>query len=224
MKAKGFTLIEVLLAMILLSIVMYIGSLSFSIFSERWRKDLGGFNTDVSDARKLLLLRQVLHGAANYLVRDQQNRAVYLFAGEATQLTFVTNSPLFQPEAQALVRLTVRTLDNGQQQLLYSESSFASTPLFTNSPLPEPEKTIVLLQSENIRFNYFGWESFAARIRYTESYQGAPSWQPSYAAADIGVIPYAVNLSWSENEPIIFALPHDNRINNLNVYDERDEA
>lgn len=220
MKAKGFTLIEVLLAMILLSIVMYIGSLSFSVFSERWRKDLGGFNTDVSEARKLLLLRQVLHGAANYLVRDQQNRAVYLFAGEAGQLVFVTNNPLFQPEAQALVRLTVRTLPDGQQQLLYSESSFATTPLFTNTPLPAPEKTLVLLQSENIRFNYFGWDSFAARSRFIEYSEGELQWQTQYDAAAIGVLPHAVNLIWNKNEPVIFSLSHDNRFKVIYANDE----
>lgn len=224
MRAKGFTLIEVLLAMMLLSIVMYIGSLSFSIFSERWRKDLGGFNTDVNDARKLLLLRQVLQGASNYLVRDQDNRAVYLFAGDAKQLVFVTNRPLFQTETQALVRLTIRNLDDGQQQLLYAESNFGSAPLYTLSPLPAHDRAIVLLQGENIRFNYFGWASFAARVRHSETYEGEPSWQNGYSAVEVGVIPFAVNLSWADNEPIIFALPHDNRINNQNVYDERDEA
>jgi prepilin-type N-terminal cleavage/methylation domain-containing protein len=224
MKARGFTLIEVLLAMILLSIVMYVGSLSFSIFSERWRKDMGGFNADVSDARRLLLLRQVLHGAANYLVRDIDDRAVYLFYGDAKQLVFVSNSPILRGGQQALIRLTVETLENGQQQLKYSESAFIKQPVFQLSALPESTDSVVLLQSENIRFNYFGWQSFAARVHYTESYQGSPNWQVAYDAKTIGVLPFAVNLTWATNEPLIFSLPHDNRTNNANVYDERDEA
>lgn len=224
MKAKGFTLIEVLLAMMLLSIVMYIGSLSFSVFSERWSKELGGFNTDVSDARKLLLLRQVVQGAANYLVRDSDQRAVYLFYGDATQLIFVSNSPILQSGQQALVRLTVETLDNGQQQLKYSESAFTKQPVFQLNSLPAPDNSIVLFQSENIRFNYFGWQSFAARVRYTESYEGTPEWQAEYDAKKTGVLPFAVNLTWATNEPLIFSLRHDNRTNNSNVYDERDEA
>jgi prepilin-type N-terminal cleavage/methylation domain-containing protein len=220
MKAKGFTLIEVLLAMILLSIVMYIGSLSFSIFSERWRKDMGGFNTDVSNARKLLLLRQLLHGTANYLVRDKDNHTVYFFYGDAQQLTFITNKPVFQTEAQALVRLNVRTLENGQQQLVYSESSFITTPLFSVTPLPQPEQTLILLQSENIRFNYFGWDSFAARSRFIEYSEGELQWQTQYDAAAIGVLPHAVNLIWNKNEPVIFSLSHDNRFKVIYANDE----
>ncbi|KKO46972.1 hypothetical protein WG68_03295 [Arsukibacterium ikkense] len=224
MKAKGFTLIEVLLAMMLLSVVMYIGSLSFSIFSDRWQKELGGFNADVSDARKLLLLRQVLHGTANYLARDTDARAAYLFYGDAQQLIFVTNAPVFNTGYQAWVRLSVHTLESGQQQLRYAEYSFAAAPLFTVGGQPAPDHSLVLLQSDNIRFNYFGWHSFAARIRYTESGEGSPGWQDAYRATEIGVIPYAVNLSWGPNEPVIFALPHDNRHRQSSIYDERDEA
>src|SRR5690606_924400 len=114
MRARGFTLIEVLLAMMLLSIVMYIGSLSFSIFSERWSKELGGFNQDVSETRKLLLLRQVFRGAANYLLRDASDDPVYLFDGNSQRVKFVTNAPIFQTDNQALVSLEVKTLADGE--------------------------------------------------------------------------------------------------------------
>ena len=224
MKAKGFTLIEVLLAMMLLSMVMYIGSLSFSIFSDRWQKELGSFNADVSEARKLLLLRQLFQGASNYLVRDTDNRAAYLFQGDARELVFVTNSPVFNTGYQAWVKLSVHTLATGQQQLRYEEYSFAATPLFSVTAQPKPDHSMVIMQDDNIRFNYFGWNSFADRISYIESGQGAPSWQISYRATRIGVLPYAVNISWGQNEPLIFSLPHDNRHRQSSIYDERDQA
>ncbi|MEH8021208.1 prepilin-type N-terminal cleavage/methylation domain-containing protein [Rheinheimera metallidurans] len=220
MKAKGFTLIEVLLAMVLLSVVMYIGSLSFSIFSERWRKDLGSFNTHVSDAKKLLLLRQLLHGAANYIVRDTNNNAVYLFYGDEQQLVFITNQPIFQTAAQALVRLTVKTLPSGEQQLLYAESSFLKQPLFRDAPLPQPDKTMVLLQSKHVRFNYYGWRSFADRSQFMEDSEGQLEWSATYNAASIGMLPYAVNLTWAQNEPIIYALKNDNRFKMIYVNDD----
>lgn len=224
MKANGFTLIEVLLAMMLLSMVMYIGSLSFSIFSERWQKELGSFNADVSDARKLLLLRELFQGASNYLVRDTDDRAAYLFKGDAKELIFVTNSPVFNTGYQAWVRLSVHTLETGQQQLWYEEYSFAAMPLFSVNAQPNPDHSMVIMQEDNIRFNYFGWNSFAERIDYTESGQGIPSWQMSYRARSIGVLPYAVNITWGRNEPLIFPLPHDNRHRQSSVYDERDQA
>lgn len=220
MKAKGFTLIEVLLAMVLLSIVMYIGSLSFTVFSERWQKELGGFKTDVSEARKLLLLRQLFQGAANYLVRDNSNKPVYLFTGDAKQLQFVTNTPIFQTGYQALVGLSIVTLANGGQQLVYTEYSFSAGPIFNLKSRPVVQHSIVLLQAENIRFNYYGWESFAARSRYVEYTEGNLQWQLAYNAADIGTLPFAVNLTWQQNEPIIFPINHDNRFKTIYVNEE----
>lgn len=223
MKAKGFTLIEVLVALMLLSMVMYIGSLSFSIFSERWRKELGSFNDDVNNTRNLLLLRQVLHGTANYLVRDNNNQPTYLYYGDESQLVFVTNAPLLETAYQAWVQLSIKTTEHGQQQLWYAEASFKSGALLSLAPPEFTGKKMRLLTNSNIRFNYFGWPTFAARIRYTEDRAGKPVWQPSYNAATVGVIPYAVNVTWAENEPMVFMLPHDNRVNFIKMYDEQIE-
>ena len=220
MRARGFTLIEVLLAMMLLSIVMYIGSLSFSIFSERWSKELGGFNQDVSETRKLLLLRQVFRGAANYLLRDASDDPVYLFDGNSQRVKFVTNAPIFQTDNQALVSLEVKTLADGEQQLVYNEYSFRNGPLLELNSTPASEQSLVLLQASNIRFNYFGWENFAARSRYIEYTEGALQWQAEYNAAAVGMLPYAVNLTWQQNEPVIFPLNQDNRFKVIYVNDE----
>jgi prepilin-type N-terminal cleavage/methylation domain-containing protein len=220
MKARGFTLIEVLLAMVLLSIVMYIGSLSFSVFSERWSKELGGFNQDVSETRKLLLLRQLFLGAANYLVRDASDDPVYLFDGNSQHVKFVTNAPIFQTDNQALVSLEVKTLADGQQQLVYNEYSFRNGPLLELNSRAASQQSLVLLQASNIRFNYFGWESFAARSRYIEYTEGTLQWHAQYNAVDIGMLPYAVNLTWQQNEPVIFPLNQDNRFKIIYVNEE----
>lgn len=218
-KAIGFTLIEVLIALMLLSIVMYVGNLSFSIFSERWRKELGDFNLNAESARKFLLLRQAVKGASNYLTRDGNGNAVYLFEGDSQQLAFVTNKPIFNPTYQALVHLTVKTLSSGRQQLVYAEYSFRHGAPVQHDFKPDMSDRLVLFEAEDIRFNYYGWKSFADRSLYIEQSEGGLEWQDNYSASEIGMIPFALNLTWSKNEPLVFLLNHDNRFKMIYVDD-----
>lgn len=222
MKAKGFTLIEVLLAMMLLSIVMYIGSLSFSVFSERWSKELGGFNRNVDNARKLALLREVVSGATNYLALDKNNRLEYLFLGDTHNLKFVSRTPLYNEGTLALVSLTVQSLDNGQQQLIYSERRLLPVVQTDGPSLSDRERTSILLQSDNIRFNYFGWRSLDDRDDYLEASKGKPEWQSQYTASDNGMLPYAINITWAQNEPLIFPIRNDNRFKT--IFFKQDDA
>lgn len=209
-NAKGFTLIEVLIAMLLLSIVMFIGSLSFSVFSQRWQKDMGDFTQQAEQAKKLFLLQRTLQGISNYFVLDPKKEPVYFFLGSSTHLVFVTNRPIFASEGQALVRLTVLPLEGGQQQLVYQETDFMETPLYNLEHLPEPKQSLILLTAENIRFNYFGWATMLDKASFYEGEGTQPIWQDEYLAQKTATLPYAINLSWGKNEPIIFPLANDN--------------
>lgn len=209
-KSRGFTLIEVLLAMTLLSMVMFAGSLSFSIFSSRWQKDLGDFSTQVGQAKKMLLLKSLFNGTSSYIVKTKSDEPVYLFEGEAAVMRFVSNNPILNPGQVALVRLVVRELDNGSQQLIYQEYPMAEHWVFTTADQPELMQSLVLMEGSNIRFNYFGWHNKETRARAFEGDDVLPEWRTDYHAEQSGILPEAINISWGDNEPVIFSLPSDN--------------
>lgn len=209
-KSRGFTLIELLIAMLVMSMIMYIGSLSFSTFSQRWQKDMGSFNYEVNKAKNLLLLQQMLHDVSNYIVKNNNDEMIYFFKGNAKYLLFVTNNPLFNPKSPALVRLSVTVLPSGKQQLKYEETSFEHSPLINAATLPQPQISKVLFTDDNIRFNFYGWENQNQRAAFFEGEDVGPKWLPEYFSEKTGMLPYAINITWAENEPIIFPLANDN--------------
>lgn len=209
-KAQGFTLIEILIAMLVLSMVMFIGSLSFSTFSQRWQKDMGSFTAEVANAKNLVLLQNTINGIANYIVKDSDDDPVYFFRGNDKYLVFVTNKPVFSIGEQALIRLSVRVNQDGSQQLVYEESPFERSPIVYLDELPEAKYSQVLLSDEDIRFNYYGWQDQQQRSDYYEGQATSPKWIPEYLGEQSGMLPYAINITWGKNEPIIFPVPNDN--------------
>ncbi|GIU46062.1 prepilin-type N-terminal cleavage/methylation domain-containing protein [Shewanella algidipiscicola] len=213
-KSSGFTLIEILIAMLVLSIVMFIGSLSFSTFSQRWQQDMGSFTQEVATAKNLVLLQKALNGASNYIVKDDKDdkdEAVYFFKGNDKYLLFVTNNPVFNTDGQALIRLSVTVLADGKQQLRYEETPFGLSPLLRLSSLPKSNYSQILLTDNDIRFNFYGWEDQKQRTAFFEGEPMAPKWMKEYFGEKTGMLPYAVNITWGNNEPIIFPLLNDNR-------------
>ncbi|NRD74689.1 prepilin-type N-terminal cleavage/methylation domain-containing protein [Shewanella sp. VB17] len=221
---RGFTLIEVLIAMLVLSMVMFIGSLSFSTFSQRWQKDMGRFTQEVANAKNLILLQKSLNGMSNYIVKDSEDEPVYFFKGNEKYLMFVTNNPIFNTEGQALIRLSVSMSADGKERLNYEESPFEGAPLLRLTSLPKANYSQILLVDNNIRFNYYGWEKQKDRADF---YEGEPvklKWIQEYFSEKIGMLPYAVNISWGTNEPVIFPVANDNAYQLLYTHEKSTDA
>jgi prepilin-type N-terminal cleavage/methylation domain-containing protein len=52
-KAKGFTLIELMISMTILSLLLFTGSYTYSLMSQRWNKELGEFSHSAKQAKHL---------------------------------------------------------------------------------------------------------------------------------------------------------------------------
>lgn len=208
---RGFTLVEILIAMLILSAVMYIGSMSFSVFSQKWQQGQARFDTAAERARALLLLRQALQGSANYLVQNDKQQPEYLFEGAAKSLLFVTSQGLFSPGQLSLVRLQVESAaDNTTaDKLWYQETPLGQIPLLSLEQLPPASAKTLLLSAANIRFNYYGWASLEDIERFFDGEGTRPQWQNTYHAGAIGRLPYTLNISWADDEPVLFSLPQD---------------
>ncbi|QYK00284.1 type II secretion system protein [Shewanella psychrotolerans] len=223
-KSAGFTLIEILIAMLVLSIVMFIGSLSFSTFSERWQKDMGHFTQEVANAKNLVLLQKALNGISNYIVKNDKDESVYFFRGNDKYLMFVTNNPVFNTNDRALIRLSVTVLADGKQQLRYEEAPFELSPLLRLTSLPKGNYSQILLTDDDIRFNFYGWEDQKQRAAFFEGEPMSPKWMREYFGEKTGMLPYAINITWGSNEPIIFPLLNDNGYQMLYTREKREDA
>ena len=66
--SKGFTLIEMLVTMTLLSAIIMVGSSAFALFSQRWDRQLDEFDDTLRYARDLAIVQRVLTSLIPYVV------------------------------------------------------------------------------------------------------------------------------------------------------------
>lgn len=208
-NVSGFTLVEVLIAAALMTLIMGIASLSFSTFSGRWTKVQNQFEMKVNNTRKIFLLAESIEGIANYTI-SSENDSQYYFSGEEFEMTFVTKNPIFERHSQALVKLKIISDDSGIDRLIYYEAPFTDRVLSHVDQKLDFVHETALFEAADIRFNYFGWKSLSAKAAYAEDEGGRPSWSKNYQGAASAMNPLAVNIIWAQNEPIIFPLMTDN--------------
>jgi len=210
LNKTGFTLIEILLSMVILSSVIFVGSLSFSVYSEKWQSGIGDFDAVYEESRNILLMQKMFVGASNYIIKNEQNDVAYFFEGTAERLAFVSNNPIYNPTSPAVVTLHIETNREGLQDLVYSEYSFENQLLLNKNQSLQTNFSMVLFSRENMRFNYFGWETNEQRIASNDGQDFVPVWRKIFDADESGMLPFAVSIIWLNSEPIIFNMANDN--------------
>lgn len=188
---------------------MLVGSMSFSTFSSKWQRNLGNFDSKVTQVKMQFLLQKTLQSTANYLAKDSENKEpYYFFHGNSQTLLFVSNKPIFSESTQAMIRLSVvYNSDDNTSHILYQEAPMNDKILLQKEISPSfLNQTVLLTNKKNIRFNYFGWKNPNERIEAVEDRDIKPTWNNSYNGDISGIMPLAINISWDDSEPIIIPL------------------
>ena len=81
---KGFTLIEMLVTMVLLSFIVLVGSSAYGMFAQKWSGEMGNFDKTVQGVRDLMLVQEVLDTMIPYVVSGSDNRPGIFFEGNQT--------------------------------------------------------------------------------------------------------------------------------------------
>ncbi|OKY24658.1 prepilin-type N-terminal cleavage/methylation domain-containing protein [Thalassotalea sp. PP2-459] len=158
--SKGFTLIEMLVSMTLLSMVMLIATNAYSLFSDRWNGRLGHFNQTLATTKNLLLVQESLQSITGYVVTDNKQSAKYYFEGNRNGFVAVTLRSMFKPDFAAVVRLKFEQNDDFTFRLIYQESPMNQQMLVQVTQQLEFEHSVVLFDRvKNAEFLYFGWSS-----------------------------------------------------------------
>lgn len=145
--AAGFTLLEVLIAISLSTLVMGMLSIGTRAVLSDWQREQGFLDTAVDSSLALLQLERALFGAFphSYINREELERFVY-FHGNDTALRFVSTVSL-----QAADGLTAWSLENGAAGLL-----LRLAPAYSDNPdlrLDDAPDTL-LLPGYQARFRY----------------------------------------------------------------------
>ena len=174
-RNTGFTLIEVLLALGLTTLLLGLLSTSVFIVGADWNRSSNSLDENLDKSLAILQLDRALHGAFphSYTNEDTLSRQIY-FTGENDYLSWVsTVSP------QRLPGLTAWELFEVPGEGVYVRL----TPAFSDNPFLRLEESepILMLPEYSLNFNYLYEDLDQNKI-----------WTDSWGAQDLLSLPLAV--------------------------------
>ena len=166
---KGFSLLEMLVAMTVLSMVIGISTYAYSMFIRQWDGHLGRFDEAQAQYQRLEWLAAALEDTLPYVVRDDEGELGFYFLGRDEGLTLVTMSPIFGVGEPALIRLFREPDDGDAWRLVYEEAPFAGTVLAYADQRMEFRHRLVIARGLPLPvFRYFGWADLRSRVTVAE--------------------------------------------------------
>jgi prepilin-type N-terminal cleavage/methylation domain-containing protein len=195
-KDKGFTLIELMIAITILSLLLFTGSYSYSLMSERWNKELGQFSSSAKTSKNLALLQRLLEGVQPYVVVDSKKTPSFFYIGDKTSLLAVSRAGLFSGQYPEIFRLSTITKENGNVDLLYQSASTEEILLTgTTQNITFSREMILFNDLDQVIFSYYGWPHLYQKNAVDKKGK-VPLWSERYSGIDNQLMPekYAIRL------------------------------
>jgi len=198
---QGFTLIEVLIATAILSLAIYLASLSTSIFLNIWEDKQFTDTRAIEDFRSHLLLRFALESIYDYYVTDpfnEKNGKYYpYFKGGKDTIEFVTLSSVFNKKKAAAARLKLDEREIGSEDglsLIYEEMPLDGTYIKYNDFKPEYKNTLIAYRDvKKIKLRYYGaWETIW--LAEAGKFETVLKWQEVFSGKERKTIPETIEL------------------------------
>ena len=193
---KGFSLVELLVSMVLLSTIVLLASYSFGQFSKYWDGRLGDFDQSFTDLRNSWLLEDIVSNVHPYGVINEAGSARFYFEGNINGFVAVASESISRTDMPAVIRLSLLQTSDQTFDLIYEEapmSSGAVTRLTSQINFYEP---VILFSSlVNPKFSYFGPEP-RQRERDGQDMGQRDVWADAYNGAVTTKHPKRIQLQW----------------------------
>lgn len=183
-RVNGFTLIELLISITVLSMVIGIATFAFSLFSRNWEGKNGEFELVAGQLQRIDLLTGAIRDASAWFVTSGEAKESFgfYFLGRDEGMTFVTESPLFDPQGLAVIRIfREQEVSSLTWRLVYEEAPLRKVLLREASQnLPFQHRLVILQGLPSLEFRYYGWRSMTARAEGIETGLASPEWFAEY--------------------------------------------
>jgi len=204
---KGFSLLEMLVAITVLSIVIGISTYAYSLFIRQWDGHLGRFDEAQAQYQRLEWLSAALEDTLPYIVRDDQGQLGFYFLGRDEGLTLVTMSPIFNVGEPALIRVFREPDEDDTWRLVYEEAPFAGTLLVRADQRMDFRHRLVIARGlPRPVFRYFGWASLGSRLTIEDASPEVRSWFDEYDGLRRGFHPERIELRLG-SDTAVFDVP-----------------
>jgi prepilin-type N-terminal cleavage/methylation domain-containing protein len=204
---RGFTLVELLVAIAIFGLVVGVASYGFSLFSRHWDGRRGDFERAQGEYQRLDLVNTALQDTLPWVVRGEKGALGFYFLGREEGLTLVTDSPVFSPGRPAVIRLFREPETSGSWKLVYEEAPLDKVLLRrADQVLPFSYRMVVAQGLSKIEFRYFGWESLDVRLAAADNPE--PGRQPGWSGEFDGILrhqhPQRIGLRLGGGETVLF--------------------
>jgi prepilin-type N-terminal cleavage/methylation domain-containing protein len=178
---RGFSLLELLVAMVVLSLVIGIATYAYAMFVRHWDGQLGRYDAAQAQYQRLEWLAAALEDTLPYLVEDDQGEPGFYFLGREEGLTLVTLSPIFGVGEPALIRVFREIDEEGAWRLVYEEAPFAGSVLArADQRMDFRHRLVIASDVSRPMFRYYGWAELASRLAFGEAEGVNRGWFDEY--------------------------------------------
>ncbi len=194
---KGYTLVEMLIAMVILLSLMFTANYSYSLYSNYWAGRLGTFDRTMFYFQGLLQVKDTIDSAIPYIVSNEKKEQTFYFLGRGEGFTLVTTAPIFAQTVNdaAVVRIFKEPTDEGFQ-LVYEEAPLSDGLLIDlDQVLNFKYRTVLMRTKQPIKFEYFGWKVREHKYELTTFPDETPVWSASYDAAKTRIQPKRLRMT-----------------------------
>lgn len=194
MKQSGFSLVELLVAMTILSFMTVLASSAFALFSQNWDGQIGQFDEKFGHARTMISVQESLSSLVPYVVTTQSNTKGFYFEGNRNGFVAVTQQALSQPELPAVVRFSVTQNSELKFDLYYEEWVMQNQVLNRSGDiLPFNTPILLLTNLDDVEFQYFGEKTTSTNDVNAANIK---AWFDTYNSLDTAYQPQKILVKW----------------------------
>ena len=174
---KGFTLIEVVIGIFILSLMLLLAGYAFNQILYQYQK-ISSEGIGIGKFAKILWLQKSFAGAIDYYVFQKNKSWFPYFVGTQEEISYVTISPIAH-NIPTLVFIKKQQEKNGKFSLLYYEmpvyamnyEDIKNIEMFKKY---EQGIKIPLIENiEEIKFEYYGYDLFENTFKYFETFDSS---------------------------------------------------
>lgn len=217
-RQRGLTLIEMLIALVIMSAVMTLSAQAYRFYIEQSGSGTEKLKQNFTQMRQILAVQDQLAGAFHYFMPGAESREILAFEGTANDVMWVSTTSVQNNKIAALAWLGVDDGTLTYCEMLLTEHIFKQ--------LPEKSKVCDAFSSkiqriDDITFTYYGWPGIAERLEEGKGLilPAKQSWSGNFSGLTKGVLPNIVRLEYSSDTSkfeIMVTLPNldVSRVNN----------
>jgi prepilin-type N-terminal cleavage/methylation domain-containing protein len=197
---KGFTLIEMLVAGMILSIIVALAFFSMTFYLNEWEHGRMGDISAVEQYRRKQLVTAAMESAWEYYVTDPANERLNqyypYFIGNPESVSFVTTSPVFTETDAAAARMSLRKIpDSSGRTLLYEEAPLDKFYIrYYDDKIKYPYSLGFHVNQSDLRIRYYGLDEIRF-LPQQEDFEEIMQWHDRFDGKERRVMPELIAIT-----------------------------